>query len=81
MKIHDELNQFLNDNTFKVTYFNKNVNVNNYDEIVNFNSKQIDIKYKDGIFTINGNNLVITKMLDNEILITGEITSLNDNQT
>lgn len=81
MKIYDNLERFLNDHNFKVTYFNNKLNVSNYDEIINFGPKQIDIKYKEGIFTVNGDNLVITKMLDNEILITGTIKTLKNNQT
>lgn len=81
MKIYDNLDRFLNDHNFKVTYFNNKINVNNYEEIVDFSPKQIDIKHKDGLFTITGNNLVITKMFDNEILITGIIETLKNNQT
>lgn len=81
MKIYDNLDRFLNDHNFKVTYFNNKINVNNYEEIVDFSPKQIDIKYKDGLFTITGNNLVITKMFDNEILITGIIETLKNIQT
>lgn len=81
MKIYDNLDRFLNDHNFKVTYFNNKINVNNYEEIVDFSPKQIDIKHKDGLFTITGNNLVITKMFDNEILITGIIETLKNIQT
>ena len=81
MKIYDNLDRFLNDHNFKVTYFNNKINVNNYEEIVDFSPKHIYIKHKDGLFTITGNNLVITKMFDNEILITGIIETLKNNQT
>ena len=81
MKIYDNLDRFLNDHNFKVIYFNNKINVNNYEEIVDFSPKQIDIKYKEGLFTITGSNLVITKMFDNEILITGIKETLKNNQT
>ena len=52
----------------------------NYDEIINFSSTQISIRIKNKILIFEGNNLVINKMLDDEILITGNITNIRINK-
>ena len=55
------------------------VDIVNYDEIIDFSLNKISVKYRNKIFVIEGTNMVISKMLDNEILITGNISNLRIN--
>lgn len=77
MKIIDKLDRYLNDNDYKLILNNNKLNIVNYDEIIDFSLSNIKIKLKDKIISIEGKNLVINKMVDNEILITGYISNIN----
>ena len=76
MDIRNKINNYLNDNTYKIIVFNNTVNINNYLEILDFNSNVISVKHQKGITKIKGKDLVVSKMLDNEILITGNIKEI-----
>ena len=52
------------------------VNVINYEEIREFTDTLIVIKDKNNLYKITGKNLVVSKMQDNEILITGVINNI-----
>lgn len=77
MKIIDKLDRYLNDNDYKLILNNNKLNIVNYDEIIDFSLSNIKVKLKDKIISIEGKNLVINKMVDNEILITGYISNIN----
>lgn len=80
MKIINRLESYLSDNEYRIILRNSGVNIVNYDEIINFSSTQISIRIKNKILIFEGNNLVINKMLDDEILITGNITNIRINK-
>lgn len=72
-----KLNEYLNENQYKMTLINNDqINIVNYQEIADFSSDKIKIKYQSGYSIIHGHNLVIKKMLDDEILITGVINNI-----
>ena len=76
MKVFERLDNYINDKEYKIIVFNNQVNIINYSEIVNFNSYQIDIRYNNKITNVIGTNLVISKMMEEEILITGNIKEI-----
>ena len=63
----------IDDNSFKINYVNNSVNVVNYDKILEVTDEVIRIIKDNKIILINGNDLRLSKLLDNEILITGLI--------
>jgi sporulation protein YqfC len=67
----------INDKRYSMIYKNNKLNIINYSEILDFSSTLISIRYEDKIYHVNGDNLVISKMIDNEILITGDINNIN----
>ena len=79
MKLVDRLEDYLYDNEYKIIVKKNQVDIVNYDEIIAFSLNKISVKYRNKIFVIEGTNMVISKMLDNEILITGNISSLRIN--
>lgn len=79
MKLVDRLEDYLYDNEYKIIVKKNQVDIVNYDEIIDFSLNKISIKYRNKIFVIEGTNMVISKMLDNEILITGNISNLRIN--
>lgn len=79
MKLVDRLEDYLYDNEYKIIVKKNQVDIVNYDEIIAFSLNKISVKYRNKIFVIEGTNMVISKMLDNEILITGNISNLRIN--
>ena len=77
MKIIDKLDRYLNENEFKLILDNNRLNIVNYEEIIDFSLSNIKVKLKDKIVSIEGRNLVINKMVDNELLITGNISNIS----
>lgn len=76
MNIRNKINNYLNDNEYKITIIDDKVNINNYIEILDFNTSIISVKHNKGITKIKGKDLVVSKMVDNEILITGTIKEI-----
>ena len=77
MKLFRMIDDYVNDKRYSMIYKNNKLNIINYSEITHFSSTLISIRYDDKIYHINGDNLVISKMIDNEILITGDINNIN----
>lgn len=73
MRIMDRVSNFINENEPKITIYKRAVNIVNYIEIMDFNAKEVRIKSKDGEGIIRGKNLLITKFIDSEVLIEGDI--------
>lgn len=76
MKLTKMIDNYINDRKYSMIYKNNKLNIINYTEIIDFTSKLISIKYNDNIYHIEGENLVISKMMENEILITGNINKV-----
>ena len=72
----NKIRSYILESEFRLILLNDKINIVNYDEIDNFNENKIIIKYNNKILTINGNNLVITKLMSNELLIEGKIKSI-----
>lgn len=73
------LKNYILDSDFRLILLDGKINVVNYIDIDHFDDKKIIIKYRKGYITINGDNLIISKLLTDEILITGKIKGLNFN--
>ena len=67
---------YIKDNKLKINYINNSVNGVNYDKILEVTDEVITIIKENKIILIRGNNLKISKLLDNEILITGLINKI-----
>ncbi len=73
MKIIQKLTDYIYDKELNVSIHKNKINVINYKEILHFNSSKISIEHDKGIIDIMGNKLVVTKLFNNELLISGEI--------
>ena len=76
MKTIDKFRNYVLDEEFKITIINGKVNISNYQKIDHFDSNKIIIRYEDGSVSINGKNLVVSKLLKDELLITGNIKNI-----
>ncbi len=73
MHMKDNLINFLYDKSYFINIYDDYIHVFNYQELVSLSSKNIVLKMETFKIEISGNNLFITKMLPNEILIKGTI--------
>ena len=70
------VDNYINDRRFSMIYTNMGLDIVNYSEILDFSSSRISIRYNDNKYYIDGNGLVISKMMEEEILITGIINRI-----
>ena len=77
MKILDKFNNYINELEYKIIITDNYINIVNYKEILDFNSTRISVRHNKGITIIVGTELVISKMMEDEILITGNFNSVN----
>ena len=76
MNLINAFRNYILDEEFKINIYKDKVNVVNYTDIVNFTSKEVTIKYDGGLLLIIGNNLSISRLLIDEVLVTGNIEKI-----
>lgn len=76
MNLIDKVRSYLIDDEFMINIYNSQIHLINYEYIIHFDSSKVLIKGPFKIISIMGSNLVVTKLLDNEILISGIIKGL-----
>lgn len=70
------IREYISDNVFRF-YYNKNkLNVVNYLKINYMEDNKISLNYSEGNLVIKGSNLRIKKLLDEELLIIGNIENI-----
>lgn len=76
MDISKKLRTYILEDEFQLNVFPDKVNVLNYSSIGHFDSNKIIIRYNQGSIHINGDHLVVSRLLNDEILITGSIKNI-----
>ena len=79
MAVFDRCDRYLVDSDYKVTISDKCIHIINYLEIVDFSSTKVVIRYSGGVSILNGIDLVVSKMLDDELVIIGKLVSIEYN--
>ena len=67
---------YVKEDDFSIKIWNNKINIVNFKDIVILEDTKVVILSPDGKVVIRGNNLSINKLLDNELLITGIIISI-----
>ena len=67
---------YIKDDRLKIKYIDNNLNVDNYDKILEVKEDSITLIKNNKIILINGENLKLSKLLDDEILIEGIIKKI-----
>ena len=70
------LKNYILESEFKIIYLTNRLNIVNYSDISHFDSNKIIINYKDGSALISGKNLVVSKLVSDELLIEGNINKI-----
>ena len=71
-----DLRNYILEKDFKIIYVKDKLDIVNYQVIDHFSDDKVMIRYSDGIMVINGEGLIISKLLDDELLISGTIKSM-----
>ena len=79
MKIINKLNRYLEDDNYQIIIKNNSVNIINIKEIVDFSISKVTTKCNEKTIIIEGKNLIISKMQEDEVLITGIIYNIRIN--
>lgn len=76
ISILNSIRNYIKDDKYKVNIVENKVHVMNYKKIIIFDDENIVIDLEDRILTIKGDNLIINKMMSDELLITGNIKNI-----
>ncbi len=76
MKLFDEVRSFILESEFSIHIYQNKVSVVNYQSIGHFDSKKVSIYYNQGEIIIHGEQLVVSKLMQEEILISGTIKTV-----
>ena len=79
MRILERIDNYLYDKNYQMIVKPNEVNIINYEEIIEFSLTKVCIKHQKNIIIIEGQNLVISKMLENEVLVIGNINNIRIN--
>lgn len=76
MKIFNDIRNYIDKDSFKIIIYNDLIDIVNYKEIKDISSSLIKVLSEKEI-SINGKDLRVIKMYDNELVIQGYIKSIN----
>ena len=79
MKIINKLDRYLEDKNYEIIIKENKVNIINFKEIIDFSVSKITLRCDNKIINIEGKNLIISKMIDDELLIIGNIFNIRIN--
>lgn len=72
----NDLRKYILEDEFKISYYNNKLNIVNYKNIDHFDDDKIMIRHEKGLIIIKGKQLIINKMLKDEILISGKVENI-----
>ena len=70
------LKDYIYDNKFQIYIINNYIDIINYREVVSFSDSKIIIKSDSNELYINGEDLIINKLLSDELLVKGIIKNI-----
>lgn len=74
----DKIRTYIKDDEFRLILFNDRVYITNYEEILTLNNKRISVNSGTNLIVIKGEELILNKLLDKEVLITGRIFTIEE---
>ena len=70
------INNYLNDKEFRFTVYEDKIHIINFNKIITLEDNYISLLSINKKINIKGLNLVLIKLVDNELLIKGNINSI-----
>lgn len=80
MLMLNNIKNYLYDKKYFINLFDNYIHVFNYLKLLKFSNDEVSLQLEFFILNIKGNNLFITKMTNNEILIKGDVLGLEINK-
>lgn len=72
----ESLREYVLEPNFSMTVLNGKIDIVNYLSIEHFDSNKVMIKCESVLIVIEGSNLVVSRLLKDEVLIIGKIKSI-----
>ncbi len=72
----ERVKDYIKDEEFRMTIFKNRVHIVNYQEILSLEPSRVSVQIENKRMVLKGTKLLVKKLLDHEILIQGEIHSL-----
>lgn len=72
----DRVKNYIRDDEFRMTLYNNKINIVNYKLLISLEDNYISFKTINKKINIIGKDLVLKKLLDNELLIKGTINKI-----
>ena len=72
----NSISNYINDKEFRFTVYEKKIHIINFKRIITLEDNYISLLSQNKKVNIKGNNLVLNKLLDNELLIKGNISNI-----
>lgn len=76
MKIINKFRSYILEDEFSMNVSKDKIDIMNYTTIGQIDTNKMIIYYDGGVIIVNGKNLTLLKMLDDEILISGLINNI-----
>ena len=76
MKVINNLKEYLNEENTKIVIFDSKLYVSNYKDIKSFDSNKFILETNNKKVTLNGKNITIKKLTKEELLISGDIETI-----
>ena len=70
------ISNYIHDNEFRFTVYDNKIHIINFNKIITLEDNYISLLSVNKKINIKGLNLVLVKLLDNELLIKGNITNI-----
>ena len=70
------IRHFISDTSFQMVYMKNYLNLINYTDIITMDLNKIELKINNESIIIKGNNLVVKKLLESEMVINGNIITI-----
>lgn len=72
----DRVKDYIKDEEFRMTIFKNRVHIVNYQEVLSLEPSRVSVQIENKRMILKGTKLIVKKLLDHEILIQGEIHSV-----
>ncbi len=72
----DRLNNYIDDKKFKLIYEDNLIDIINYTRLITIENNYVSLYINNKKIIIKGKELILKKLLDNELLLNGKVTSL-----
>ena len=78
MKLFEDVRNYIGENNFRIIVYKDKIDIINYDKLEEISNDEI-IVYSNKKISIKGKNLKVNKLLNNELLVLGDLIKIEFN--